>query len=235
MSIDQQTWRRLARTGLTGMDRAQTCPGYLCYSPYNGDGNGKGVAFLINMEGHEVHRWQLPTPPGSWGYLLPSGNLFYMAKADQMNERQMPASNFIGGLLLEVDWDSNIIWQHRNPAQHHDARRTESGGAIFLTLETMPLELVAQVQGGQPHARLEADHEGGPSDTVNMWADHLIEVDAAGNQVWDWHASQSRVHGASCIPSWGLASPYPFMLYITLAFLWPTVVLPPFSSVCSAI
>jgi hypothetical protein len=140
------------------------------------------------MEGKEVHRWHLPTPPGSWGYLLPSGNLFYMAKAEQTNERQMPASNFVGGWLLEVDWDSNVVWQHLNPAQHHDARRIESGGAIFLTLETIPPELADRVQGGQPGSGMEADHEGGEEATTHMWADHLIEVDADGNQVWDWHA-----------------------------------------------
>ena len=35
---------------------------------------------------------------------------------------------------------------------------------------------------------MEADHEGGEEATVHMWADHLIEVDADGSQVWDWHA-----------------------------------------------
>ena len=190
MSVDQQTWRRVGRTGLTGLDRDKACPGYFCYSPYNGDGNGEGVTFLLDMEGNEVHRWHLPTAPGSWGYLLPSGNLFYMAKADQTNERAMPATNFVGGWLLEVDWDSNIVWQHRNPAQHHDARRTESGGAIFLTLEAIPSEVADQVKGGQPGSDMEADREGGQAASTYMWADHLIEVDAAGNQVWDWHAYQ---------------------------------------------
>ena len=117
MSVDQQTWRRVGRTGLTGLDRDKACPGYFCYSPYNGDGTGKGVTFLLDWEGNEVHRWHLPTPPGSWGYLLPNGNLFYMAKADQSNNRSaMPATNFVGGWLLEVDWDSNIVWEHINPA-----------------------------------------------------------------------------------------------------------------------
>jgi len=188
MSVDQQTWRRLARTGLTALDKDKACPGYFVYSPYNGLGNGKGVTFLLDYEGNELHRWFPPTPPGSWGYLLSNGNLFYMAKADQTNERRMPASNFVGGWLVELDWDSNIVWEHRNPAQHHDARRTESGGAIFLTLEAIPSELADRVQGGQPGSGMEADHEGGEAATSHMWADHIIEIDAAGNQVWDWHA-----------------------------------------------
>ena len=165
-------------------------PRLLRLFPYNGDGSGKGVTFLLDMEGNEVHRWRLPTPPGSWGYLLPNGNLFYMAKAEQTDARAMPATNFVGGWLLEVDWDSNIVWEHINPAQHHDARRTDSGGAIFLTLETIPSEIADQVKGGQPGSGLEADHEGGQEATTHMWADHLIEIDAQGNQVWDWHAYQ---------------------------------------------
>ena len=188
MGVDQQTWRRVAKTGLTALDREKVCPGYFLYSPYNGDGNGKGLTFLCDMEGNELHRWNPPTPPGSWGYLLPDGNLFYMAKADQANDGSMPASNFVGGWLVELDWDSNIVWEHHNPAQHHDARRTNNGGAIFLTLEAIPADIIGQVQGGQPGSGLEADHEGGPTETTHMWADHIIEVDAAGKMIWDWHA-----------------------------------------------
>ena len=28
MSVDQQTWRRVGRTGLTGLDKDKACPGY---------------------------------------------------------------------------------------------------------------------------------------------------------------------------------------------------------------
>lgn len=143
---------------------------------------------LMDMEGNELHRWHPPTAPGSWGYLLPNGNLFYMAKADQTNDSDMPASNFVGGWLVELDWDSNIVWEHKDPAQHHDARRTESGGAIYLALETIPSELADRVQGGQVRGSVDADFEGGKATATHMWADHLIEIDAAGNQIWDWHA-----------------------------------------------
>ena len=142
MAVDQQTWRRVARTGLTALDQNKACPGYFVYSPYNGDGEGKGLTLLCDINGNELHRWYPPTPPGSWGYLLPNGHLFYMAKSEQINEGSMPATAFVGGWLVELDWDSNIVWEHRNPAQHHDARRTDIGGAIFLTLEVMPPDLV---------------------------------------------------------------------------------------------
>jgi hypothetical protein len=188
MPVDQQTWRRIARTGLTALDLDKACPGYFVYSPYNGDGEGKGLTLLCDINGNELHRWYPPTPPGSWGYLLPNGNLFYMAKSEQINEGNMPATAFVGGWLVELDWDSNIIWEHHNPAQHHDARRTNNGGAMFLTLEVIPTDLVGRVRGGQPDSSMDADHEGGATETTHMWADHIIEVDANGTTIWDWHA-----------------------------------------------
>ena len=77
MKLDQQSWRRYGRTGLTGVDESQACPGYLCYAPHHGDGE----VLIIDINGEEVHRWKMPYSPGSWGYILPNGNLFYLAKA----------------------------------------------------------------------------------------------------------------------------------------------------------
>ena len=62
---------------------------------------------------------------------------------------------------------------------HHDARRTESGGAVYLTVEEMPRDLAAKVKGGVP------DADGAP-----MWADVIVEVDSAGDRVWEWHAAE---------------------------------------------
>ena len=67
MSVDQQTWRRVARTGLTGLDRDKVCPGNFVYSPYNGDGTGKGVTFLLDMEAMNCIAGTRPLPrvPGA--------------------------------------------------------------------------------------------------------------------------------------------------------------------------
>ncbi len=75
-TVDQQTRRRIARTGLTALDEAQACPGYVLYAPQA----GPGTVFLIDLKGEVVHQWDLPYPSGAYGYLLPSGNLFYMGK-----------------------------------------------------------------------------------------------------------------------------------------------------------
>ncbi|MCY3691011.1 MAG: aryl sulfotransferase, partial [Chloroflexi bacterium] len=76
MTIDQQTRRRIARTGLTAHDPAQASPGYTLYAPLSGNGE----VYLLDANGAVAHQWQMPYPPGLYGYLLPNGNLFYGGK-----------------------------------------------------------------------------------------------------------------------------------------------------------
>ena len=175
MSIDQVTARRTRNLGLTGHDSAKAFQGYTLYTPTWGD----GVVYLLDMEGNEVHRWSMPLPPGLYGYLLPNGNLFYLGKTPAAPAIDFPAwPNFKGGMMMEVDWHGNIVWQHEDPAQHHDGRRTEDGGAVYLTVEPMPPDVQAKVQGGVPNS----EHDG------RMWADRIVQVDERGKLVWEWHA-----------------------------------------------
>ena len=81
--------------------------------------------------------------------------------------------------MLEVDWQGNAVWEHYDPEHHHDARRTPEGGAIYLTVELMDPGLASKVQGGVPG-----------TDAEGMWADVIVEVDADGNRVWEWHAAE---------------------------------------------
>ncbi len=171
--IDQQTQRRTRHLGLTAVDPERACPGYTLFTPI-----GDSTVHLIDLQGKEVHTWKLPHPPGMWGYLLPNGNLFYIAKVKDETWERFPAWQlFKGGLLLEVDWQSRVVWEHRDPNQHHDARRTPSGGAIYLALELVPKEIAAWVKGGIP-----------APEHPEMWADRIVEIDAKGKVIWEWHA-----------------------------------------------
>jgi hypothetical protein len=162
------------RTGLTALDKEHVCPGYILYTPLF----SPGTAYLIDREGREVHRWDLPYPPGMYGYLLPNGNLFYMGKVRDETWDRFPMWRWIkGGVLLEVDWTGRIVWEHVDPNHHHDARRTAAGGAIYLTIERVPADIATNVRGGLPG-----------SDRDGMWADGIVEVDAAGRRIWEWHA-----------------------------------------------
>ena len=113
--------------------------------------------------------------PVLYGYLLPNCNLFYLGKTHDDTWDRFPSWNrFKGGVMMEVDREGNVPWEHRDYDHHHDARHTESGGAIYLTAEKVPRYLPVQVKGGLP-----AEGE--------MWSDTLVEVDAGGNRIWVWH------------------------------------------------
>ena len=174
MPVDPQTRRRTTHTGLTALDDVQACPGYVLYSPMSSPGD----VYLIDVNGVEVHHWSMPYPPGLYGYLLPNGNIFYGGKLTGDSEFRFPSwKRFKAGVMLEADPEGNVVWEHRDPDHHHDARRTETGGAIYLNVEPMPADLAAAVRGGIAGSSPEG-----------MWADVIVEVDADGNRVWEWHA-----------------------------------------------
>ena len=175
--IQPQTRRRIARTGLTAYDPSKASPGYTLYAPLSGNGE----VYLLDPNGEVAHQWNMPYPPGLYGYLLPNGNLFYGGKVRDDGGWDIfeAMKRFKGGVMLEVDWDGNILWEHRDPHHHHDARRTESGGCLYMTVERMDNAQAAKVSGGQPG-----------TDSGGMYADVLVEVDADGNRIWEWHAAE---------------------------------------------
>ncbi len=175
-NIDQQTRRRMAATGLTACDPARACPGYILYAPMSGGGE----VYLVDMQGREAHRWNLPYPPGLYGYLLPDGNLFYGGKTRDDTWNRFPSwKRFKGGVMLEADPQGNVVWEHHDREHHHDARRTAGGGAIYLTVEPVSAALTARVKGGVPG-----------TDAEGMWADVIVEVDQKGRCIWEWRAAE---------------------------------------------
>lgn len=166
------TWQRTHRTGLTHHEPERACEGYTLYSPLN----DLQATLLLDMDGNEVHRWEHDLQPGQYGYLLPDGNLFYMAKTPASADIFPNFVGFKGGGLRRIDWNGNLQWEYIDPLQHHDARAMDHGGAIYLATEEMDPTQAAKVQGGYDDG------------DVGMWADTVIEVDADGNRIWEWHA-----------------------------------------------
>ena len=172
--VDPVTWRRVAKTGLTAHDPDKACQGYTLYAPLN----ETNAVLLIDMDGNEVHRWNLDCQPGNYGYLLPGGNLFVNAKIDDDLWFWTPTySLFKGGALREYDWDGNIVWEHIDSHHHHDGRRLPHGGAMYLSAEQLSEDQAASVKGGGPAM----DH---------MLADVVKEVDANGKLLWQWRAAE---------------------------------------------
>ncbi len=171
-TVEQNRIRRLFKTGVTAYDKDLACPGYVLFAPLYGH-----HTYLMNLDGMIVHQWEHEHVPGMYSRLSREGNLLYMSKVQDETWDIFPIwALFKGGVLQELDWEGNILWEHRDPFQHHDARRTASGGYIYPSLEQVPPDLAAKVQGG-----LDMDDD-------PMWADVIVEIDRDGNTVWEWHA-----------------------------------------------
>lgn len=171
--INQNKQQR-AGTGLRGNNPDKAFPGYTLFTPLSST-----TAYLIDMEGHVEHTWELPYPPGLSGYLTPEGTLIYNAQVprDEVNPF-LGAMPFRGGAMLEADWDGNVLWELKQPDHHHDGIRLRNGNLMFLCLSQIPDELAAKVQGGRP----------GTEWNGHMHADYLVELTPDGEEVWRWNA-----------------------------------------------
>ena len=118
-----------------------------CYRGYTLISNNRGrYAYLIDLDGQVCHRWQ--SEEGiSYCYLLDNGNLLLRTGApDDANGAEKIGGS--SGAILELDWDSNVVWEYRNPYLHHDYERLSNGNTLVLLFELLTPELTNRIQGG---------------------------------------------------------------------------------------
>ena len=159
---------RYYKVGLTEYDKDRATPGFTLFTPLI-----QRTTHLLNMQGAIVHQWDLPHQPGNYTHMLPNGNLL----ASTWIEGGPVGLNAKGGLMQEIDWDGNVVWEYRDPYQHHDFRKLRNGNLIYLGWELLPDEAAKLVKGGIPGS----EHKEG------IWGDYIREVNQAGETVWEWH------------------------------------------------
>jgi len=158
-------------TGVTHHDRERSTPGYVLVGP-----SGSTQVYLIDYEGAVAHTWNVGSGVTFWNMLLPNGNLFVNERAPVRKGVELTGS----GLMREYDADSNIVWEHHDPYQHHDARRLPTGGAIYLAYTDLDAAAAAKVKGGVP----------GSESPVGLCGEAVREVDEDGNVVWERHLTE---------------------------------------------
>ncbi len=172
----------IARTGLKGLtayEPTKAFNGYNLFSPIFTED-----CWLMDMEGRFVHRWRLPYPPGSHGILLPNGNLLYAGNVKTRDEMGYDwTMEFVArdSMLLELDWDSNVVWEAEVSCQGHDFALMANGHIMYLSMEPkgiVPDEIAKKLKGGLPGSELNG----------KIWGDGLVEIDRQGNRVWEWLA-----------------------------------------------
>ena len=171
-TVEQQKALRI-RTGLTAWDSSKAFEGYTLFSPNEADS-----IYLIAMNGNVVHRWDLITDPEDprgirYAYLLDNGNLFVHMS---LPAGDSPMYVFKGGIMMEIGWEGEVLWEFEDTAQHHDARMLPNGNLLLLRVEEIPSDVADRLQGG----RVEEDD--------GFWADWVVETTLDGDVVWEWHA-----------------------------------------------
>lgn len=158
---------------VTYWNPTKTYNGYTLFAPLS----GKDV-WLIDMQGRIVHHWEMPSMPGTYAKLLPNGNLIYACKTNPEERKKAgaPMLSGFGGLIREVDWDNNLIWEYEDHFMHHDFCRMKNGNTMVLKYVQVPPELMVRIKGGVP----------GTEDDGKMWTAQFDEVTPEGKVVWSW-------------------------------------------------
>jgi len=114
------------------------------------------AAHLIDVEGNELHSWEY-RQGGDWHYveMLDNGHLLAICK---------------DCMLIELDWDSELVWKFETNA-HHDFARKEDGNTYIVS--------------GRPNSRCEALAPDRP-----LYLDNILEVTPAGEVVWQWYPEE---------------------------------------------
>ena len=173
MTVEQNRAKR-SGVGLRACDPDRACPGYTLFAPHTSE----RTVYLVDLEGRIAHSWELPYPPGLYGYLTHRGTLFFNGRTDEAPSEFLAHGPWKGGAALEVDWEGDVLWEVRHPDHHHDGRLLRNGNVVLLCMAPLPEDLARRVAGGRPGS----EHDG------VMYGDYLVEMTTAGDVVWEWRS-----------------------------------------------
>ena len=164
-------WTRNRPVGVVHAEPARVSPGYTLFCPVRGT-----TANLLDAEGGIVWRWSHPEGI-QHAKLAANGNLLVHTQPAKSADG---AENIGGnaGALLELDWESRVVFEYRDPYQHHDYQRLANGNLLLLSWRRVPEDVHVRVQGGYVD----------PEDPTPMWGDVVHEVDTGGRVVSEWRS-----------------------------------------------
>ncbi len=164
------------------IDASSVYNGYLLISPYNRllaqKPEWKGSVYLLDMNGKPVHTWSTNMQV-LYSLLEPDGKLLSVAEQARYSKLYPPGGNT--GTIQERDWNSNITWEYKNDAMHHDIAPLPNGNLAVALWEPTPPDIATQVEGGVKGTEL-------PGGLI--WSDKIIEINRDKKIVWSWDAWQ---------------------------------------------
>ena len=168
-------------TGVLKYDAEKSYGGYTLFSPMI----NCTTTYLIDMEGNIIHQWDTEFGPGAYAMLLPNGNLLRGGTLEN------PPANFggAGGIIQEIDWDGNIVWEYKvmtqTEIQHHCFARMPNGNTLILAWEFKSIE--EAIEKGRDPNTIPPSVAAENSRVTGFWVDFVREVNQRGETVWEWH------------------------------------------------
>ncbi len=175
-------------TGTTIYDPGRAWSGYTVLSPLN-----TPAVIVIDMNGNVVKRWDgFVNSAGGPARVFPGGVVMAANGANPPHQESLE--------LIERDFDGHVLWRFEHnqqiqtgdgrtiwaARQHHDWQR-EDFPAGYYSPQATPA-----IQGGQGVTTLvltHINHSRPDVSDMSLEDDRLIEVDANGDIVWEWVAS----------------------------------------------
>src|SRR5216683_3021336 len=160
-AIEQNTLKRRG-VGLRAFNSERASAGLTLFAPHFVQNR---TVYLIDLQGDVVHTWDMPYPPGLSGYLTERGTLFYNGRTPE--ESFLSRFPFKGGVVLEADWNGNVL---------------------LHCMGEVPEEIAQRVVGGiDEHNMLSGQYAArSGAEAGKMYSDYLAEVTPSGQTVWQW-------------------------------------------------
>jgi hypothetical protein len=172
-------------TGTTIYDPGRAWSGYTVLSPLN-----TPAVVVIDMNGNVVKRWDgFVNSAGGPARVFPGGAVMAASGANPPHQESLE--------LIERDFDGRVLWRF----DHNQQIQTRDGRTIWATRqhhdwqrEDFPAgyyspEATPAIQGGKTLVLTHVDHSRPNIADTPLEDDRLIEVNAAGDILWEWVAS----------------------------------------------
>src|SRR3990167_6604765 len=129
------------------IDTSKVSPGYTLVAPYYGDNDfdEPGEVHLIDNTGDAVHTWYTRYPT-LISYLQPNGHLF-AAMTPPINIADFPSGGSTG-LIQELDWEWNVLWEYEDRQMTHDFEVLPNGNIVYTRWSLAPKRFAESVRGG---------------------------------------------------------------------------------------
>lgn len=167
-------------TGVLQYDKEKSYGGYTLYTTVN-----TKTTYLIDMEGYIVHTWEHDTTPGRYAYLLENGNLL----RGGLVEPQYTSLGGEAGVVQEIDWDGNVVWEYRNhtptSCTHHSFWRKKNGNTLILCWRLHSYE-ECLAKGRRPELMVKEGIMTRKGKVQGHYVSYFVEIDPSGKEVWRW-------------------------------------------------